>query len=351
MAQTFQQSFDAATDKYKNMSDKDLFSMIEKKAKDEPAKAESKEAAAADDAEAKAIEKIVAQRIFDRIYPGYAGAYPVGYGYYPYYYPYAPDIAGHVASIKAYHDAIVRAEAINAIAGMVAPSADLAVKILEGAVKPEAPPKEEKPKDKAFLQVEEQGVPVWNDPVQLRVNEVADVDLKQKDYILDGINGIDFVQTKAEGVPVYVNPTLLPNEAADVDLKQRDYILDGMNGIDFVQLDNLQRPIDDTTLMVKGVPITVNPESMMATDTQGRAHLGLQLEVGYNTETLTLAQKEKNFLQLGATNPVVNPPFNNWSVNQPSPPHASGDEGHQDLELRDMIVDGVNGYDLVQLNH
>jgi hypothetical protein len=23
-------------------------------------------------------------------------------------------------------------------------------------------------------------------------------------------------------------------------------------------------------------------------------------------------------------NPVVNPPFNNWSVNQPSPPHDSG---------------------------
>jgi len=103
--------------------------------------------------------------------------------------------------------------------------------------------------------------------------------------------------------------------------------------------------------MVKGVPITVNPESMMSTDTQGRAHLGLNLEVGYNTETLTLAQKEKNFVQLGAQNPVWNPPFNNWSVNQPSGPHAHGDEGHQDLELRDLIVDGVNGYDLVQLNH
>jgi hypothetical protein len=121
----------------------------------------------ADDAEAKAIEKIVAQRIFDRMYPG-GTPYPVGYGYYPYYYPYAPDISAKVASIKAYHDAIVRAEAINAIAGMVAPSADLAVKILEGAVKPEAPPappKDDKPKDKTFMQVEEQGVPVWNDPV------------------------------------------------------------------------------------------------------------------------------------------------------------------------------------------
>jgi len=31
------------------------------------------------------------------------------------------------------------------------------------------------------------------------------------------------------------------------------------------------------------------------------------------------------------TNPVVNPPFNNWSVNQPSPPHDSGLAGKADL--------------------
>ena len=43
------------------------------------------------DGAAKAIEKIVAQRIFDRMYPG-GYPYPVGYGYYPYYFPYAPDI-------------------------------------------------------------------------------------------------------------------------------------------------------------------------------------------------------------------------------------------------------------------
>lgn len=92
-------------------------------------------------------------------------------------------------------------------------------------------------------------------------------------------------------MPVWNDPVqLLPNEVADVDLKQRDYIVDGVNGFDFVQLDNLQRPIDETTLMVKGVPITVNPESMMRTDTMGRVHLGLNLEVGYNTETLALAQ-------------------------------------------------------------
>lgn len=137
LAQSFQHTFDASFEKYKSMSDKDLFAMIEKKTKEEPAKAENKDAAVAADAENKAIEKIVAQRIFDRIYGGVP--YPTGYGYYPYYYPYAPDVASKVAAITAYHDVIARAEAINAIAGMVAPSADLAVKILEGAVKPDAP--------------------------------------------------------------------------------------------------------------------------------------------------------------------------------------------------------------------
>lgn len=245
------------------MSDKDLFALIEKKTKEEPAKEAKQEDAVAKDAESKAIEKIVAQRIFDRI--TYAG-YPT-YGYYPYYYPYGPDIGGKVAAITAYHDIIARAEAINAIAGYVAPSADLALKILEGAVKPEAPKEGDKPKEKAAVQLGEQGVPVFVEPT-LMVNEMADIDLKQKDYILDGINGIDFVQTKTEGVPVFVEPTLMVNEVSDVDLKQKDYIIDGMNGIDFVQLSNLHRPIQDVvTLQVNGVPVTVNPESIMRDNT------------------------------------------------------------------------------------
>jgi len=52
----------------------------------------------------------------------------------------------------------------------------------------------------------------------LRPNEVATVDLRQRDYILDGVDGFDFLQTKAEGVPVTVNPVLRTNEAATSDL-------------------------------------------------------------------------------------------------------------------------------------
>ena len=77
----------------------------------------------------------------------------------------------------------------------------------------------------------------------------------------------------------------MKNDMADADIQQRDYIIDGINGIDFVQLNN----------------------------------------------------------------PVENPPFNNWSVNQPSPPHRRGLKGKEDLGLRDLTIDGVNGYDLVQM--
>ena len=48
------------------------------------------------------------------------------------------------------------------------------------------------------------------------------------------------------------------------------------------------------------------------------------------------------------SNPTENPPMNNWSVNQPSPPHAQGLSGNADLGLRDMVVDGVD-YNIVQI--
>jgi len=42
---------------------------------------------------------------------------------------------------------------------------------------------------------------------------------------------------------------------------------------------------------------------------------------------------QKNF------NPVVNPPFNNWSVNQPAVPHDHGMAGNEDLG-QDIMVGG-----------
>jgi len=92
-------------------------------------------------------------------------------------------------------------------------------------------------------------VPVFINPV-LRPNEVATVDLRQRDYVLDGVDGFDFLQTKAEGVPVTVNPVLRTNEAAASDLLQRDYIIDGVSGFDFVQMPkNNVELFDDTVVL------------------------------------------------------------------------------------------------------
>ncbi len=41
------------------------------------------------------------------------------------------------------------------------------------------------------------------------------------------------------------------------------------------------------------------------------------------------------------SNPVNNPPYNNWSVNQPSPPHDSGYAGKESMG-QNIIVDGHN---------
>jgi len=46
-----------------------------------------------------------------------------------------------------------------------------------------------------------------------------------------------------------------------------------------------------------------------------------------------------DLVHLKTQNPVENPPFNNWSVNQPSPPHAHGLSAYEDLG-QNIIIDG-----------
>ena len=60
---------------------------------------------------------------------------------------------------------------------------------------------------------------------------------------------------------------------AAVDLKQRNYVIGGVNGFDFVQqADNLDVPSENelVVLQVNGIPVYVNPtliqDTMMAHD-------------------------------------------------------------------------------------
>jgi len=100
------------------------------------------------------------------------------------------------------------------------------------------------PKEATLLQTSAEGVPVLVRP-KLLPNEAEHMDLRQRGYIMDGVDGYDFVQLKDDvpednmvlqvnGVPVLVNPKLLENEMGGVDLRLRDQIIDGVNGYEYV---------------------------------------------------------------------------------------------------------------------
>jgi len=47
------------------------------------------------------------------------------------------------------------------------------------------------------------------------------------------------------GVPVFVNPTIIPNQMAHEDLEQKDYTIDGVNGFDFLQQSDQWMDVDE----------------------------------------------------------------------------------------------------------
>ena len=311
----------------------------------------------------KAIEKALTDRIIQRLGGG------------GYYWPYAPAITREIQAIQSYHDLIKGYEILR---GLYSPptNADVA-KILGLKLNPGNFSNDTK--STSLIQLEEQGVPVLVKPTLLR-NEVVDADLSQRNYVIDGVNGFDFVQTNDEmddtvtlqvnGVPVTVNPVLMRPTGMETakfgnkirinlddvtyvqnpvnnppfnnwsvnqpsvphnhgmkgneDLGMRDIIVDGVN-YDLLQTE------------ANGVPVTVNPVLMRPTGVES-ARFGNKMRI--NLDEITYLQ---------TSNPVNNPPFNNWSVNQPSPPHNHGMKGTEDLGMRDIIVDGVN-YDLLQMN-
>jgi hypothetical protein len=87
-----------------------------------------------------------------------------------------------------------------------------------------------------------------------------------------------------------------------------------------------------------GVPVHVNPTLM--SNSMGDADLGMNMRVGPDEVHVEKKDAKKKDVKLAQTaNPVWNPPFNNWSVNQPSGPHQTGLSAYQDLG-QNIIVDG-----------
>jgi len=84
-----------------------------------------------------------------------------------------------------------------------------------------------------------------------------------------------FVQT--QGPTVLVDPVLMSNTEAKTDLELRNVIIDGVNGFDYVQTNAEQTKVPNDellTLQVHGVPVLVDP--VLMTNTESKADLELR---------------------------------------------------------------------------
>jgi hypothetical protein len=137
----------------------------------------------------------------------------------------------------------------------------------------------------------------------------------------------------AQGVPVHVNPVLMKDTMGDAKLDMK--ILVGPDELELQKKKAAEAAKKQLLGQKEGVPVHVNPVLMK--DQMADANLGLNMRVGPDEVSV---EKKKQGTKLAQTeNPVWNPPYNNWSVNQPSPPHQHGLNAYQDLG-QNIIVDG-----------
>ena len=203
------------------------------------------------------------------------------------------------------------------------------------------------------------GVPVTVDPKVMKGTgaETESLGLKMRvgpDAV--SVEKKDKKQQLAQGVPVTVDPAVMKGTGAETEslgLKMRvgpdavsvekkkvkEPMKDTGAEKESLGLDNMKvggpTPISvaNNLAQQKGVPVLVDPVVKPATGAEGEK-LDFNMKIG--PDKVSVAQKTK---LAQASNPVYNPPFNNWSVNQPSPPHAKGLDGNADLGQK-MVVDG-----------
>ena len=258
-----QQLVQQSSKKYSDMKEGDLEAEVKKALLAEPAKAKSADEAKKTVDDMKAVEDALGKRILDRLSGyGWQYGYPL-YPYVPYGSPLWTDVYGILNPYYAYHDLINRYETANAIAGYAAPGV---YEALKGILTPPAAAPADKPaaapadKPAAAKQIQ------FEDDVVLQLN----------------------------GVPVSVNPEtmMIANTQAATNL--------GLNirmGPDDVSFKKNQKQAehkleDNVVLQVFGVPVTVNPESMIiASNTEAGSNLGLtNMEIG--PDEVSVVQKK-----------------------------------------------------------
>ena len=108
-------------------------------------------------------------------------------------------------------------------------------------------------------------------------------------------------------------------------------------------IDRINSP--EALSLHQGVPVLVEPTVMV--NEMGTVPLGLRMKVGNDYVSVIKKQGSQvlddksaaDAAYIQTENPVVNPPFNNWSIYQPSVTHARGLDADADLG-QNMIIDG-----------
>jgi len=162
----------------------------------------------------RAVESYLTDSIYNRIIdqgyyrPTYRSAYYRPY--YPAYRPYSYGLDYEVKRLLNYHEYLNNYDTVNHVVShthdpklqeIIGVLYDLANKKDGAAATPaasaNATANATAPAKKTLLQLEATGVPVFVDPSLIN-NDMSDADMQQRDYIIDGVNGIDLVQTEDE---------------------------------------------------------------------------------------------------------------------------------------------------------
>jgi predicted transport protein len=169
----------------------------------------------------------------------------------------------------------------------------------------------------------------------IKTDTMTGVGLGEMQIGLEDVNLVDQgTVLQVKGVPVFVAPeSMLRTDTytGGVGLGEMEV------GID--ELKNLNVGLEsEVVLQVNGVPVYVAPESMLRTDTitsvgVGKMDVGIDelknLNVAVDSEIVMQVHGKPVGIKMMADNtllmnPVENPPYNNWSTNQPNVPHDQG---------------------------
>jgi len=100
-----------------------------------------------------------------------------------------------------------------------------------------------------------------------------------------------------KGVPVFVNPESMIKENTQAQTDLGMHIEMGPDEVSFSQKNKKKRDVDisqQVALQLNGTPVLVNPESMIKADTEAQTHLGMTIEMGPDEVSFSQKKATKN---------------------------------------------------------